>query len=91
VTPWTSSRATFLDAGHILGSAITLLDISENGRRHCLAFSGDLGHRNQPILRAPEIPEGVDTLIMESTYGDRLHEPVEEGNQASHPAPGLPP
>jgi metallo-beta-lactamase family protein len=79
--PLPGVRATFLDAGHILGSAVTLLDITENGRRHRLAFSGDLGHSNQPILRAPEIPEGIDTLIMESTYGNRLHEPVEEGNQ----------
>jgi metallo-beta-lactamase family protein len=67
--PLPGVRATFLDAGHILGSAVTLLDITENGRRHRLAFSGDLGHSNQPILRAPEIPEGIDTLIMESTYG----------------------
>jgi len=74
-------RATFLDAGHILGSAVTLLDITENGRRHRLAFSGDLGHRAEPLLRAPEVPDGVDTLIMESTYGNRLHEPVEEGNR----------
>jgi len=65
---------TFLDAGHVLGSAITLLDLQENGRKQRLGFTGDLGRMNMPILEDPAIPEGVDLLITESTYGDRLHD-----------------
>jgi len=68
----------FLDAGHVLGSALTVLDIEENGTTRRLVFTGDLGRNNMPILRDPEVPEGVEMLIMESTYGDRLHDPIEE-------------
>jgi len=70
-------RAVLYDAGHILGSAIVLLEIEERGRRIRLAFTGDLGHRNMPIIRDPEVVENIDILITESTYGNRLHEPVE--------------
>lgn len=66
-------RATFLDAGHVLGSAIVVLDIEDEGRTLRLAFTGDLGRRHLPILRDPELPTGVECLLMESTYGDRLH------------------
>ncbi|MFQ5747795.1 MAG: MBL fold metallo-hydrolase RNA specificity domain-containing protein [Gemmatimonadota bacterium] len=69
-------RARFLDAGHILGSAVTVLDLEEDGRRVRLAFSGDLGRRGLPILRDPEAPEGADYVIMESTYGNRTHPPA---------------
>ena len=68
---------TFRDAGHILGSAITVLDIEENGFPKRLAFTGDLGRSGMPILRDPYVPEDVDLLITESTYGDRLHDPIE--------------
>ncbi|MGH7507500.1 MAG: MBL fold metallo-hydrolase [Longimicrobiales bacterium] len=64
-----------LDAGHILGSASVQLDARENGRTTRLVFSGDIGRRGLPILRDPDTPVGADALIMESTYGDRLHEP----------------
>lgn len=67
-------RATFLDAGHVLGSAIVVLDV--DGFR--LVFSGDLGRNGTPILRDPELPDGADALILESTYGDRLHPPREQ-------------
>lgn len=67
---------TFLDAGHVLGSAITLLDVTEGAATHRLAFTGDLGRRNMPILEDPQIPDGVQTLITESTYGDRLHDDI---------------
>jgi metallo-beta-lactamase family protein len=70
-------RATFLDAGHILGSAIVLLELEEDGRRHRLLFSGDLGYSGRPILRDPATPPHVDTVVMETTYGDRLHKPLE--------------
>lgn len=77
-TPIPGATVTFLDAGHILGSAITVLDLEENGRRLRLAFTGDLGRKGQPILRDPEVAEGVDALIVESTYGARLHETPEQ-------------
>ena len=67
---------TLLDAGHVLGSAIVQLDIAKAADRMRLVFSGDLGRRNMVILRDPERPEPPDILIMESTYGDRLHSPM---------------
>jgi metallo-beta-lactamase family protein len=69
---------TFFDAGHVLGSAITVLDIDEDGDKRRLVFTGDLGRKNMPILRDPECPPDVDVLMMESTYGDRTHAPIEE-------------
>lgn len=69
---------SFLDAGHVLGSAITVLDVEDNGHPKRLVFTGDLGRKRIPILRDPEAPEGAHTLITESTYGDRLHKPIEE-------------
>jgi metallo-beta-lactamase family protein len=68
---------TFYDAGHILGSAIPVLDIEADGKKTRLAFSGDLGRKGMPILRDPSVPEGVEVLIIESTYGDRFHDPIE--------------
>jgi metallo-beta-lactamase family protein len=67
-------KATFYDAGHILGSAITVLDIDEDGRRYRLCFTGDLGRVDLPIIRDPETVRDVDYIITESTYGDRQHE-----------------
>lgn len=72
---------TFYDAGHILGSALTIIHARENGRNYTVCFSGDVGRFDKPITRDPtlrfEAPDReVDLLIMESTYGDRLHEPV---------------
>ena len=67
-------ECTFYDAGHILGSAIIVLDISENGRKFRLTFTGDLGRRHLPILRDPEVFPGTNVLIAESTYGMRTHE-----------------
>jgi len=64
---------TFLDAGHILGSALVLLEIEERGRRLRLLFTGDLGRKDLPILRDPAPAPEVDVLITESTYGNRLH------------------
>ncbi len=66
----------YTDAGHILGSASVDLRLTE-GVNHRLVFSGDIGRFGQPIIRDPDPPTGpVDTLIVESTYGDRDHEPV---------------
>jgi len=68
---------TFVDAGHILGSAQVLLDLKEfsTGKKWRLLFSGDVGRGNNEILRNPEYAEGVDLMIMESTYGAREHGP----------------
>jgi metallo-beta-lactamase family protein len=71
VTP--GMRVTFVDAGHILGSASVILDYDEGGRCKRLVFSGDIGRRGLPIIRDPEPPEAADVVIMESTYGDREH------------------
>jgi len=71
---------TLLDAGHILGSAIVVLDLEENSRRVRLVFSGDLGRGNNDILRDPEIPRDADCLMIESTYGNRDHEPLTDVN-----------
>jgi len=68
---------TFLDAGHVLGSAIVVLDLLDAGEQKRLVFSGDLGRKDLPLLRDPEVPTGADALILESTYGDRLHPPIE--------------
>jgi metallo-beta-lactamase family protein len=70
--------ATFYDAGHILGSAVTALTVRENGTTLRLGFTGDLGRPNMPILRDPEFLGDVDVLISESTYGGKLHDPPEE-------------
>jgi metallo-beta-lactamase family protein len=64
----------FRDAGHILGSAIVVVDVEAEGKRLRLLFSGDVGREGLPILRDPQVAENVDYLIMESTYGDRLHD-----------------
>lgn len=72
-------RFKFYDAGHILGSAITLLEVTEDGKTQRLVFTGDLGRHFLPILRDPEfVAEPAETLIMECTYGDRLHKPVSD-------------
>lgn len=68
--------AKYLEAGHILGSAVTQLDLTEGGKKRRLVFSGDVGRSSHPILRPPEVPSDADYLIMESTYGARVHEPA---------------
>ncbi|MEQ9366665.1 MAG: MBL fold metallo-hydrolase [Leptospirales bacterium] len=69
---------TFYDAGHILGSALVCITETFGNRDHRLLFTGDLGRQDMPILRDPVVVDGIDTLIMESTYGDRSHEPRPE-------------
>ncbi|YCM45622.1 MBL fold metallo-hydrolase [Verrucomicrobiaceae bacterium 227] len=67
---------TFIDAGHILGSAQVILDIEDeaDGKKKRLLFSGDVGRGNNDLLRDPVASEDVDFVIMESTYGGREHE-----------------
>ena len=69
-------RATYVDAGHILGSASVTLDCNEGGRSSRLVFSGDVGRKGLPIIRDPVPPAGADVVIMESTYGNRDHPPA---------------
>jgi len=69
-------RATFMDAGHILGSASIFLELEEQGQRRTLLFSGDLGNADRPLLRAPVTPTQTDIVVMETTYGDRQHKPL---------------
>lgn len=64
---------TFYDAGHILGSACVLLELEENGQKRRVLFSGDLGSDGRAILPDPADPPQVDTVIMETTYGNREH------------------
>jgi len=73
-------HATFVDAGHILGSAIIRVRVidKEGGAERHLVFSGDLGRTNTPILRDPTIVTDADYLLVESTYGGREHEPEGE-------------
>ena len=70
-------RATFNDAGHILGSASVTLDCEEGGVRRRIVFSGDIGRAGLPIIRDPKPPSGgADVVLLESTYGNRDHPPV---------------
>jgi metallo-beta-lactamase family protein len=68
----------FRDAGHILGSSIVEIFINEAGREKKLVFSGDLGNSYAALLRDPEIVTEADVLMLESTYGDRNHRPMDE-------------
>lgn len=70
--------ASFHDAGHILGSAAIRVKYTARGHTTTVLFSGDLGRADMPILRDPEPPPPCDILILESTYGDRLHEQAGE-------------
>lgn len=65
--------AEFFDAGHILGSAAIRLEIKEPGKTTRFWFSGDIGRYDLPLLRDPILPHGADYLMMECTYGDKLH------------------
>lgn len=75
-------RARFSDAGHVLGSAVVELDVRDGPQTKRVVFSGDLGRSHMPILRDPEVPERADALLLESTYGDRLHPPRAEMDAA---------
>lgn len=69
-------KLTFYDAGHILGSAISIFDVKENGRNSKVAYVVDLGRKNLPILRDPSLINDIQFMIIESTYGNRLHEDI---------------
>jgi metallo-beta-lactamase family protein len=71
-------RATFYNAGHILGSSSILLEVQENNQTRTILFSGDIGSGTHQILPPPEVPSFADAVVMETTYGDRLHRPFAE-------------
>jgi metallo-beta-lactamase family protein len=71
--PLPGVTAKFVEAGHILGSAAVSLVLQEKGRTVRLWFSGDIGRYKLPLLRDPVLPDEVDYLLMESTYGDKSH------------------
>lgn len=66
------------DAGHIIGSATVFLKIKEDGKLTRIGFSGDVGRYNDPILKSPQAFPQVDYMLIESTYGNRLHDKIEE-------------
>lgn len=77
--------ARFYDAGHILGSSFIEMHVQENNKEQVIIFSGDIGQKNQAIIKDPELPEYADILLIESTYGDRLHKSKEDTyNELKH-------
>ena len=82
VTVGRNATCTLYPAGHILGSAVTMITASENGRPLTVCYTGDIGRFDKPIIRDPTLQfaddhRQVDLMIMESTYGGRVHEPLQ--------------
>lgn len=71
-------EATFCDAGHVLGSSIIRVKISRDGQDRSVIFSGDIGRPDRPIVQDPTIVEQADYILVESTYGDRVHQGPED-------------
>lgn len=69
--------ATFIDAGHILGSSSVVLNLTEDEKKCRIVFSGDIGSNGRKLLRDPATPPKADVVVMETTYGDRLHKPLD--------------
>lgn len=79
---WPEFKVRFQDSGHMLGSAFVELWIkTDDGEDVKLVYSGDIGNHNIPLMREPRYVDEADLVIMESTYGDRLHEPQENENK----------
>jgi len=78
LTPHPAVRCKFREAGHILGSAIIEVWLDEEGQTRKLVFSGDLGNAGQPILQDPAIIESADVVLIESTYGNRMHKTLDQ-------------
>ena len=76
IAPHDSVRCVFRDAGHILGSSILEVWINEQGANRKLVFSGDIGQPGHPIVEDPAYVESADVLVIESTYGDRVHKSI---------------
>ena len=71
-------KLTLRNAGHVLGSAMIDLEYEEGGQSRSFIFTGDIGRKNMPILEDPWEPTEADTVMMESTYGNRDHDPIEQ-------------
>jgi metallo-beta-lactamase family protein len=69
-------KAIFRDAGHVLGSSMIRVEVSQDGERRTIVFSGDVGRWDRPILRDPAVFDEVDYFLVESTYGNKVHEAV---------------
>lgn len=79
ITLYPGISLTFKDAGHILGSAGVFLEIDEGeGKKINFGFSGDIGRPDSPVIKSPDVLQNLDVLVMETTYGNRLHSRVEE-------------
>ena len=78
ISPHAGVRCRFRDAGHILGSANVEIWVDDGGTTRKLVFSGDLGQPGRPVVRDPTPIESADILVVESTYGNRLHRPLAE-------------
>ena len=78
--------ARFIDAGHLLGSSSIELTVTENGKTETILFSGDIGNVDKPLIRDPQKPTKADIVIIESTYGDRLHEKTQTDHAAEFAA-----
>jgi metallo-beta-lactamase family protein len=74
----TGVEASFHDAGHVLGSSMVKLKIEQNGEQRTIIFSGDIGRWNKPMLRDPSLFDEADYVVVESTYGDRVLERVDD-------------
>ncbi len=80
-------RARFVDAGHLLGSSSIEVWLEEGGKKKKIVFSGDIGNFDQPIVKDPEYLDFADYVVMESTYGNRLHAKPEGAPEGSHNVP----
>jgi metallo-beta-lactamase family protein len=74
-------EATFCEAGHVLGSSIIKVKVSQDGRDRTILFSGDVGRPHRPIVRDPSLVDEADYVLVESTYGDRVHEKPEDAKK----------
>lgn len=72
-SPFDGITVKFIDAGHLLGSASISITAEENGEKRTIVFSGDIGNVSRPLIRDPQPPKVADYVVIESTYGDRLH------------------
>ena len=75
VSPAKGIKVRFIDAGHLLGSSSIELTVEENGEKTTVVFSGDVGNLDRPLINDPVSPKQADYLVIESTYGDRVHGP----------------
>ncbi|MHB0996861.1 MAG: MBL fold metallo-hydrolase RNA specificity domain-containing protein [Elusimicrobiales bacterium] len=79
--PLPGVQARFLNAGHVMGSAVTQLDLDTAGGRRRLVYTGDLGRQEGLLMETPQVPQDADYLVIESTYGGRLHEKLADAGE----------